>query len=86
MVLCGFVKDDITPQLLLEKIHKIEASLGRNRKNEVRNGPRSIDIDIENQLEILSKIDELEEIVNSSDRKTKKWDKAKAILAFLLDK
>lgn len=47
MVLCGFVKDDITPQLLLEKIHKIEASLGRNRKNEVRNGPRSIDIDIE---------------------------------------
>ncbi|WP_277950575.1 2-amino-4-hydroxy-6-hydroxymethyldihydropteridine diphosphokinase [Treponema zioleckii] len=46
MVACGFVKD-IEPFDLLEKIHKIEYSLGRNREKEIRNGPRSIDIDIE---------------------------------------
>lgn len=36
--------------------------------------------------EILSKIDDLEEIVNSSDRKTKKWDKAKEIIKWIADK
>ena len=36
--------------------------------------------------EILSKIDELENIVNSSDRKTKKWDKAKGIIKWVADK
>lgn len=36
-----------TPRELLCKIHIIEAELGRNRANEIRNGPRSIDIDIE---------------------------------------
>lgn len=47
MVVSGFVTEDISPQILLEKIHKIEESLGRNRSKEIRNGPRSIDIDIE---------------------------------------
>lgn len=46
MAACGFV-EDIEPETLLETIHKIEASLGRNRAEEIRNGPRSIDIDIE---------------------------------------
>jgi len=32
---------------LLSKIHEIEEKLGRDRKSEIRNGPRSIDIDIE---------------------------------------
>lgn len=32
---------------LLDEIHGVEAELGRNRANEIRNGPRSIDIDIE---------------------------------------
>ncbi len=36
--------------------------------------------------EILSKIDELENIVNSSDRKTKKWDKAKGIINWIATK
>lgn len=32
---------------LLDAIHKIEARLGRDRSAEIRNGPRSLDIDIE---------------------------------------
>ena len=32
---------------LLSKIHEIEAEFGRDRKNEIRNGERTIDIDIE---------------------------------------
>ena len=36
-----------TPRQLLEKIHEVEAQLGRDRSREIRNGPRSIDIDIE---------------------------------------
>ncbi|MCQ2240547.1 2-amino-4-hydroxy-6-hydroxymethyldihydropteridine diphosphokinase [Treponema sp.] len=36
-----------TPRELLNKIHAVEAELGRDRSKEFRNGPRSIDIDIE---------------------------------------
>lgn len=36
--------------------------------------------------EIQAKIDELEAIVNSADRKTKKWDKAKEIIKWVADK
>ena len=36
-----------TPSELLEQIHKVEAALGRDRSKEVRNGPRSLDVDIE---------------------------------------
>ncbi|MGN0728601.1 2-amino-4-hydroxy-6-hydroxymethyldihydropteridine diphosphokinase [Treponema sp.] len=36
-----------TPELLLEKIHSVEQEFGRNRISEIRNGPRSLDIDIE---------------------------------------
>ncbi len=32
---------------LLDAIHKIEARFGRDRSREIRNGPRSLDIDIE---------------------------------------
>lgn len=32
---------------LLDEIHVVEADFGRNRDNEIRNGPRSLDIDIE---------------------------------------
>ena len=32
---------------LLDAIHKIEAAFGRDRSREIRNGPRSMDIDIE---------------------------------------
>jgi len=36
--------------------------------------------------EILQKIDELEKIVNSGDRKTKKWDNAKEIIKWIAEK
>ncbi len=38
------VETDLSPHDLLRKIHQIEASLGRVR--DVKNGPRTIDIDI----------------------------------------
>lgn len=47
MAVCGFVDDALSPHALLERIHLIEASLGRDRSREIRNGPRPIDIDIE---------------------------------------
>ena len=36
--------------------------------------------------EILQRIDELENIINSDDRKTKKWERAKDILKWVADK
>lgn len=36
--------------------------------------------------EILSKIDEIEKIVQSEDRKTKKWENAKGIIKWIADK
>ena len=47
MALSGFLDDTILPEVLLEKIHLIEKEFGRNREKEIRNGPRSLDIDIE---------------------------------------
>ena len=47
MALSGFLDDSILPEVLLEKIHLIEKEFGRNREKEIRNGPRSLDIDIE---------------------------------------
>lgn len=47
MVVRGKLADTFSPYSLLEKIHRIESSLGRDRSREIRNGPRSIDIDIE---------------------------------------
>ena len=47
MAVRGKTDDEYSPFAFLEKIHEIEASLGRNRELEIRNGPRSIDIDIE---------------------------------------
>ena len=36
--------------------------------------------------EITSKIDEIERIVNSKDRKTKKWEEAKEIIKWIAEK
>lgn len=47
MVVRGKLPELCSPRWLLEKIHNIESSLGRDRTKEIRNGPRSIDIDIE---------------------------------------
>ncbi|MBQ0166171.1 MAG: 2-amino-4-hydroxy-6-hydroxymethyldihydropteridine diphosphokinase [Treponema sp.] len=45
MAVFGFY--DGTPESLLEKTQAIEAAYGRDRSKEIRNGPRSLDIDIE---------------------------------------
>ena len=47
MVALGYVADDKNPFDLLEEINAIEAKYGRDRAKEFRNGPRSLDIDIE---------------------------------------
>lgn len=47
MVAAGYVNDDENPFDLLQKINEIEAKYGRDRTKEFRNGPRSLDIDIE---------------------------------------
>ncbi len=52
-------------------------------KNKVENMTSLPDTEIE---EILSKINELENIANSTDRKTKKWEKAKDIIKWVADK
>lgn len=38
------IETNLSPQVLLEKLQKIEKELGRERK--IKNGPRTIDIDI----------------------------------------
>ncbi len=47
MVVCGIPAPGTSPMELLGEIHRIEASLGRDRSREIRNGPRTLDIDIE---------------------------------------
>lgn len=52
-------------------------------RNTIENMTALPDSEVE---EILSKIDELEKIVQSGDRKTKKWEKAKGIVKWIADK
>ena len=47
MAVLGFAPDALAPLLLLQKTQAIEARFGRDRSQEFRNGPRSLDIDIE---------------------------------------
>ena len=47
MVVKGYVSDSMSPYDLLNIIHEIESEGGRNREKEIRFGPRSLDIDIE---------------------------------------
>ncbi|MBQ9238433.1 MAG: 2-amino-4-hydroxy-6-hydroxymethyldihydropteridine diphosphokinase [Treponema sp.] len=47
MAVYGTVPAAMTPHELLTHMQKIEAQFGRNRAEEIRFGPRSLDIDIE---------------------------------------
>ena len=47
MAALGYVDDILNPFELLSFIHEIEAKYGRNREEEIRFGPRTLDIDIE---------------------------------------
>ena len=44
--LCIWVATTLTPEQLLERAREVETAFGRNRENEVRWGPRTVDIDI----------------------------------------
>lgn len=44
--MCLAVVTDLSPRALLERMQATEKALGRNRKKEVRWGPRTIDIDL----------------------------------------
>lgn len=60
----------------------ISISFEEARKN-IENMTALPDSEVE---EILSKIEELEKIVQSKDRKTKKWENAKGIIKWIADK
>ena len=47
MAVLGFIADDFDAFEFLKIINKIEEKYGRNRQNEIRFGPRPLDIDIE---------------------------------------
>jgi 2-amino-4-hydroxy-6-hydroxymethyldihydropteridine diphosphokinase len=43
-VIC--ISTTLSPRALLDQLHEIERAAGRDRKNEVRFGPRTLDLDI----------------------------------------
>ncbi|MCQ2572357.1 MAG: 2-amino-4-hydroxy-6-hydroxymethyldihydropteridine diphosphokinase [Treponema sp.] len=47
MVCIGYVADDKNPYDFLDDVHKIESKYGRDRSKEIRFGPRTLDVDIE---------------------------------------
>lgn len=64
--------------------NKIDINISfRDVRREIENMSALPDAEIE---EILQKIDELEKIVKSSDRKSKKWENAKGIIKWIADK
>jgi len=42
----GEVYASLTPEAMLEQLHLIEQEMGRNREREIRNGPRTLDLDL----------------------------------------
>ena len=58
MALCGFFAGD--PFELLNLTQKIEAEYGRDRRHEIRFGPRSLDIDIELFADVRIRTESLE--------------------------
>ena len=72
--------------LTINNTNKIEANISISfpeARAQVENMSSLKEEDIQ---EIINKIDELEKIVNSSERKTKKWDNAKDIIKWIADK
>lgn len=72
--------------LTINNTNKIEANINitfPEARTQVENMTSLQEDEIQ---EILNKIDELEKIINSSERKTKKWDKAKEIIKWIANK
>ena len=64
--------------------NKIDINISFNDvRRKIENMSALPDVEIE---EILHKIDELEKIVKSSDRKSKKWENAKGVIKWIADK
>ncbi|HTP57538.1 MAG TPA: 2-amino-4-hydroxy-6-hydroxymethyldihydropteridine diphosphokinase, partial [Spirochaetia bacterium] len=40
----GEVRCPVPPRDMLDEIHRVEAALGRDRKQEIRMGPRTLDL------------------------------------------
>lgn len=59
IALKGSVPESMSPEALLEAIHEIEAEGGRDRSKEVRFGPRSLDIDIEEFSDVVMNTEDL---------------------------
>jgi len=75
-----------SPQTIINNSNtsNIDISISfENAKRQVEEMSALTDAEVE---EVLKKIDELKEIVDSKDRKTKKWDNAKGIIKWIADK
>lgn len=81
-------RSDISPKVSITNNNTnsntidINISFEQARKN-IENMTALPDSEVE---EILTKVDELERIVQSKDRKTKKWENAKEIIKWIADK
>ena len=76
------IESGITVNNTNQMTANINITFSEAREN-IENMSALSDEDIE---EILEKINELEKIVNSTERKTKKWDKAKKIISWITTK
>ena len=81
----NLVKENKTnPMLQINNNNVMEVNLTFEQlKDRVENITSVNDKEID---EILDKINEIEEIYKSNDRKTKKWEKIKTILVWIMDK
>ena len=73
------------PNIVIHNENNISNTLlsFQDAKQEIENMSALTDDEIE---EILQKINQLEGVVNSSDRKSKKWENAKGIIKWVADK
>lgn len=81
----GYIKDEIMG-ITVNNTNQFSTTINisfEDTKKQIENMTSLTDSEID---EIHKKIDELEKIVNSSERKTKKWDQAKDIIKWVADK
>ena len=75
-----------SPQTVINNINNVDVDISatfEKAKNSIENMTALTDPELQ---EILSKINELEKIVQSHDRKSKKWENAKDIIRWIADK
>ena len=80
------IYSDKTPQTIINNsnTNNVDISISfENAKKQIEEMSALTDTEVE---EIIKKIDELKNIVDSNDRKTKKWENAKGIIKWIADK